>query len=260
MAMSNNLKIIKLTPSTNYTANTGDIRIICWKDTVEKCKDEPNYDSTIYIENPSILPPKIHNVSLLQVINDDCIYAAIKTAYGRTCILNMADWKRAGGLVSGGSKAQEEEIFRRSNLHKHLHQTYYPMRNLQTIYSHNVKFFKNGAEKMYETMDTHFICDILSSPALSCPELSDDYNYFKHKTDAEYMYEKIRQLFLIAIIEDVDTLILSAWGCGAFNGPVIHIAQLFKRALNEFDGYIKNVAFAILGYNYIIFKDILDGI
>jgi uncharacterized protein (TIGR02452 family) len=75
--------------------------------------------------------------------------------------------------------------------------------------------------------------------------------------DAALMLEKIRQLILIAAEQRVDTLILSAWGCGAFGGSPTHTAQLFKQAIKEFDGLIPNITFAILGFNYEPFRDVL---
>ena len=43
-----------------------------------------------------------------------------------------------------------------------------------------------------------------------------------------------------------DSLVLSAFGCGAFQNPPDHIARLFKEVIEDYKGHFKMVAFAIL--------------
>lgn len=234
-----------------------DVRIECWNNTKQAYVNSPDYESTNYLVEIESVPAKRTSKTCLTVVEDDCIYAALKAPEGRTCILNMADWVRAGGLVEAGSRAQEEELFRRSNLFKHLHQKYYPMRINQTLYSHNVEFFKQGADCYYDKMLTPVKFDVISAPALCGVPTSQDGQYFLRAKDAAIMLQKIQQLFLIAAEQKVDTLVLSAWGCGAFGGPPIHTAQLFKQVVDQFDGLIPNVIFAVLGYNYEPFNAVL---
>jgi len=234
-----------------------DVRINCWDDTKQVYKESPDFESTVYLGPIIRIPEKNSTHTNLTVVENDCIYAALEAPTGRTCILNMADWCKAGGLVEAGSRAQEEELFRRSNLFKHLHQKYYPMRLNQTVYSHNVEFFKQGADQYYKRMSTPIKFDVISAPSLCGVPTTLCGQYFRKETDAVTMMEKIRQLFLIAAEQKVDTLILSAWGCGAFGGPPINTAQLFKQVIEEFDGLIPNVVFAVLGYNYEPFNFIL---
>lgn len=233
-----------------------DIRIKCWLDTLETYKSGCEYESIVY-QTPVTVVPVPRASTTIKVVENDCIYAAQAANEGRTCILNMADWVRAGGLVEAGSRAQEEELFRRSNLYKHLHQKYYPMRPCTTVYSRDVEFFKYGADKYYEKMPASIKFDVISAPALCGVPTSPDGQYFLREKDAALMMEKIRQLILIAAEQCVDTLILSAWGCGAFGGPPTHTAQLFKQAIEECDGLIPNITFAILGLNYEPFRDVL---
>lgn len=235
-----------------------------WNDTVEQYKHVPEFQSIVYNGKHNITVSTDITISgtaktIVQMIQGDCIDVANNLCDNdkKICILNMADWVRPGGNVVGGSRAQEEELYRRSNLHKYLSKTDYPMKPLQTIYSEKVEFYRHGVSSDYSIMTTPFVVDVISAPALVGPELTDDGNYFMKPDDAEFMKDKIRQLLLIAHHHSVDTLILSAWGCGAFGGPPLHTAQLFKEVLVELDGLIPTVVFAILGSNFSVFNSVL---
>ncbi len=258
-----------------------DDRVKIWHDTLDRYRDSPSIESTVYVasyeeqEDALRLALKRQEHSEIKIIEQDCIYAALEErGTFRTCILNMADWDIAGGCVEGGSRAQEEELFRRSNLHKHLHQKYYPLRAwkkdrvtgvtidpsvrmMKTVYSRDVEFFRNGIDKGYSLMENSVYFDVISAPALRWRETTEDGQYFLSPIDAQLMKDKIRNLFILAAHEGVETLILSAWGCGAFGGPPRHTAELFKEVLEEADGLMPKIVFAITGNNYEIFAEIL---
>jgi uncharacterized protein (TIGR02452 family) len=40
-------------------------------------------------------------------------------------------------------------------------------------------------------------------------------------------------------------MVLSAFGCGAFENPPEHISQIFSEVIKEFDGAFKNITFGI---------------
>jgi uncharacterized protein (TIGR02452 family) len=282
MDSSNQVKNISITvKKTTVLPDCIDDRVKIWHDTLDRYRDSPLIESTVYVasyeeqEDALRLTPKRQEHSEIKVLEQDCIYAALEErGTFRTCILNMADWDIAGGCVEGGSSAQEEELFRRSNLHKHLHQKYYPLkawkrdhvtgivinpdiRMMKTIYSRDVEFFRDGIDKGYKLMDNSIYFDVISSPALRWRDTTEDGQYFVSPLDVQLMKDKIRNLFILAAHEGVETLILSAWGCGAFGGPPRHTAEIFKEVLEEADGLIPKVVFAITGYNYEIFADIL---
>jgi len=65
---------------------------------------------------------------------------------------------------------------------------------------------------------------------------------FRDKTE-----RKMRGLIWTALVNNHDSIVLGAWGCGAFKNPPHHIAGLFRRVLNEapFKGKFKHIVFAI---------------
>jgi uncharacterized protein (TIGR02452 family) len=241
-------------------------RVEVWEDTVRRLAAEHEKRSFIYntpegrLVQPLIIRPP-NSTTEVKVVPMDCVYAAAAAAALRPgvpiCILNMADWTRAGGNVAGGSRAQEEELFRRSDLHKHLHQRYYPMRPLQTVYSRDVVFHRAGPDMNYVFIPEQRY-DVISAPALIGPKRSEDGERYAAPEDAALMRDKIRHLFAIAYEQGVDTLVLSAWGCGAYGGPPQHTAELFREVLTEFDGLIPHVVFAVLGDNYEPFAAVLQ--
>jgi len=42
-----------------------------------------------------------------------------------------------------------------------------------------------------------------------------------------------------------DSAVLSSIGCGAFKNPPEHVAELFHEVIKQFDGYFKEIIFAI---------------
>ena len=83
---------------------------------------------------------------------------------------------------------------------------------------------------------------------------------------AEYrtlMYNRLKKIIQVAKKENVEVLILGAYGCGAFHNPPEIIAALFKDLLNEY--HFDTVEFAVYCNkddkfsNYNIFKNILEN-
>jgi len=52
-----------------------------------------------------------------------------------------------------------------------------------------------------------------------------------------------------------DSIILSAWGCGAYRCPPKAVASLFKIVIGEFAGVFKETPFAVLYDNFKPFAD-----
>ena len=71
------------------------------------------------------------------------------------------------------------------------------------------------------------------------------------QSEADLTLDKIRTIFRIGMANFHDSLVLSAFGCGAFANPPVHIAKLFHQVVeeDEFKDKFKLIDFAILdGY------------
>jgi uncharacterized protein (TIGR02452 family) len=200
------------------------------------------------------------------VIEADCLETAellLKAGFN-PCVLNMASRQNPGGGVLNGSGAQEENLFRRTNLFKSLYQfadktseygvvrsaQSYPLdRNTGGIYSGSVTVFRASENNGYALLKKPYQASFVSVPAINRPELETrDGIYYLAKPLVEPAKEKIRTILRIAGIYNHDSLVLSAFGCGAFANPPNHIALLFREVFleDEFINRFKIIVFAII--------------
>ena len=215
------------------------------------------------------------------VVDQDSVSCLIeeeqsKLGFEHICVLNMASAKRPGGGVEKGEPTQEECLYRCSNLSEYANEILYPLKDGEFIYYENIVFFKDAN---YRLLDDHnqVICDVISFPAINLNKNS----YFDKEKDEwvdgiveqPHDYEvqlkkKIRALFRAATYNDVDILILGAWGCGVFKNHPTDIAYAFRDVLID-EGYInrfKKVVFPIINdenstaNNYYYFEKILGNL
>lgn len=126
----------------------------------------------------------------------------------------MANRHHPGGGVKYGARAQEESIFRRTNIYRSLYQ------------------FAPWAS-MYRLTAS---CHQLTADGMMAP------------SPVELTKNKIRTIFRIGLLNGHDSLVLGAIGCGAFQNPPRHVALLFKEVMNEpeFRNKYRLLYFAIL--------------
>ena len=201
--------------------------------------------------------------TLFEVIDADCLEAALALlADGyNPAVLNMADRRIPGGGVIGGAGAQEECLFRQTNLFRSLYQfipgaynfgvtpreEQYPLdRNFGGIYTPDVTVFRESEVNGYRLMDEPVRLSIISVAAIDHPALKDD----THLEDSMVVgtKHKIKTILRIGLAHGHDSLVLSAFGCGAFRNPPSHMAQLFKEVFEdpEFKNKYRKVVFAII--------------
>lgn len=224
---------------------------------------------TYFYKKPQPLNPVIDssNKTKFSVIEADCIETAklLQNAGYNVCMLNMASRQNPGGGVLDGAGAQEENIFRRSNLFQSLYQfvdyahqydvernteNSYPLdRNTGGIYSKKVLIARGSENNGYCFLQNPFEISIVSVPAINRPQLGfSDGKYYIANELIEPSKEKIRTILRICGEFNHDCLVLSAFGCGAFANPPHHIAKLFKEVFNEpeFKDRFRLVVFAII--------------
>lgn len=203
----------------------------------------------------------------IAVHNADCVEVAqlLRLAGLRPAVLNMANRQTPGGGVLGGAGAQEENLFRRSDLYVSLYpfadscEQYalvrdkrhsYPLdRRTGGIHSPRVTFFRASEANGYRLLKAPFSASVITVPAINGPELVIGPEGLRI-VDAlvEPTREKIRTILRIAGHHGHDALVLGAFGCGAFRNPPAHVAELFAEVFREpeFDGRFRIIDFAIL--------------
>lgn len=228
-----------------------------WKDTESRFGDYTLSQIGAYQTKSYSKIFKIPKHCIIKVENIDCIESARQlSTLGKTCILNMASYKRPGGGVLRGAMAQEEELARRSNLTQGLSAFEYPLEMDAVLYNTNVTFFK---DKYYNVVDP-FKCDVITIAAVNLNGLERPSNYL------EITKAKIQSMFHEAINNGCNNIVLSAFGCGVFKNDPNLVATLFKGMI-ELTGakeHFDNIVFAILndnnsvGNNFSIFKEVIE--
>ena len=256
--------------------NLRELRVQIFNDTLKFVKSGYKLGKQqIIIDNDCVIseyfdkPEKLAEHTILDtkisVINADCIEAAELLLRTRLnpCVLNLASRQKPGGGVLKGAGAQEENLFRRTNLFVSLYQFTkyakeygikksehsYPLnRDTGGIYSGNITVFRASERNGYRLLHHPFKLSFVSVPAINEPELVIKNGIYSIVDSlVEPTKEKIRTILRIAGKYKHDSLILGAFGCGAFQNPPNHIARLFKDVFleNEFLGFFKHIVFAI---------------
>jgi len=223
-------------------------------------------EKTEYFTAPDKLEANGNYQTEYSVINADCLETAeiLVKAGLNPCVLNLASRQNPGGGVRNGAGAQEENLFRRTNLFLSLfqfasfaneygikkHEKSYPLdRNTGGIYSADITVFRGSEKNGYCLLKKPYTVSFVSVPAISNPELTErNGSFYLADNLVEPTKEKIRTILRIAGKYKHDCLVLGAFGCGAFANPPNHIAELFKEVFleKEFINKFKVIIFSII--------------
>lgn len=169
--------------------------------------------------------------------------------------LNFASATEPGGGFLRGARAQEEYLARSSSLFACLqnnpmyayHQSQLdPFYSDYVIYSPDVVIFRDDDGAF---LSVPYSCAILTSPAVQANAVR---KYMAEKEDriGTVMWSRILKVLAAAVRHQHTSIVLGAWGCGAFGNDGYEIAGLFKKALDEnFAGVFEEVIFAITDWS-----------
>ena len=244
-----------------------------FKDTYDKCQNNPKLkesinlsikDTKLYIEDYKFILDKTpikskdHNIIITPDRTLDSIfkYYVTKEKKYKIGILNFASAKNPGGGVAKGARTQEESICRASTLYpclitEYLDENYYSYHRYEKkeysnriIYIPNVTVFKTDNDVFNQMLeeDKWYKIDIISCAAHNQKAYKLDYEKLK-----DLNYHKIKAIIECAVENNVDNLILGAFGCGAFSNDPKMVSKIFKNILidEEYYQYFINVHFAI---------------
>lgn len=216
----------------------------CFTDEVDSHKNNKHLNNTIIIEDTDTVS------SIFNHYNEGIVAA-----------LNFASYKNAGGCFLGGSTAQEECLCHASYLYNVLKEcdSYYEYNNKhknnalytnRALYTASIRFFKNQKS---------VCCDIITCAA---PNYYAAYKYRRmdKASNSAALRQRIKFVLDIAEYNNVDTLILGAFGCGVFGQDPREVATIFNEELETHN--FNKIIFAIpSGHNdnYYWFNEILKG-
>jgi uncharacterized protein (TIGR02452 family) len=163
--------------------------------------------------------------------------------------LNFAAATHPGGGFLTGARAQEEYLCRSSALYLAIKDS--PMYAYHRreghnrysdamIYSPDVPVFRDDDHSL---LPTAYRASFITSAAPLTKHLHPE----ELVHTPEILRQRIRKILNVAQVHGHDSLVLGAWGCGAFGNDGHLVAQLFHQALEtDFKGAFKEVTFAIV--------------
>lgn len=191
------------------------------------------------------------------IVNTSFDVAKQYSKLGKVAVLNFANPHFPGGGVKNGAMAQEECLCRSSNLFpclnaKNVYDDYYSYnRNIKNrffsdilIYTKNVTVFKDDSDvPQLMPQSEWFQVDVITCAA---PYIAN--RKYTNKTVLKELFKsRIKNIFESAIDNDVDVLVLGAFGCGAFKNPPAVVAKAFREVIEEYNykNCFKHILFAI---------------
>lgn len=180
-------------------------------------------------------------------------------------ILNFASATHPGGGVTRGRSTQEEAICRCSTLYPtlctwELRRKFYELhrnrRDLRytdaCIYTPGIMVIKTDTdlpERMSQWRQVNvitcaapnlreYLCGAVNPGRGGTVKLSDTELQDLHRVRGE-------KILRVAAAQETDILILGTFGCGAFRNPPEVVARAYREILDQFDGYLYQVEFAV---------------
>jgi uncharacterized protein (TIGR02452 family) len=166
--------------------------------------------------------------------------------------LNFASAKNPGGGWLRGAKAQEEDLSLCSTLYASQisKPDYYasnrscgsPLYTDDIIYSPNVPFIRDEYGVL---LDNPFFVSIITSPAPNAGMMLDKTDQ-DNKDIADTLRRRMDKILSIASLNNHETIVLGAWGCGVFGNDPEQVSRCFMDNFNySFNNIFKTVIFAI---------------
>jgi hypothetical protein len=142
----------------------------------------------------------------------------------------MASPLRPGGGVLNGATSQEESLCVRTTLLSSLKDEWYRLPEVGGVWSPDVLVFqlRDDAEL---AKSERFWVDVISAAMLRFPEISEDEKLYANEKDREMAVKKIRAVMTILQDKGSESVVLGAWGCGAYGNPIGEIVQAWKKVL-----------------------------
>jgi uncharacterized protein (TIGR02452 family) len=224
-------------------------RKIDWTDAVQAaCKAKQS------IAPDAVLPPHASSTfsqTRVQVANQTTLGASRRLVESglRPLALNFANGVTPGGGFLDGARAQEEVLCRSSALYATLcgdpmyeahRRRPQPDSTDWAIHSPDVPVFRedDGTELERPWLLSFLTCAAPYAPRIGQPQ------------SGNLLQKRIHRVLAIARAYGYTTLVLGAWGCGAFGNDPQRTASDFRHALeNEYSGAFSDVVFAIADWS-----------
>ncbi len=254
--------------------------VIVFEDTMKQCRENLRLKESVKnataaqkvileTEGLPIQERKVYDSPAKVVVSKKRTFeAAMGYKEAKVAVHNFASASNPGGGVERGANAQEECLCRCSGLflslntprmitafyrpHREAHD---PFHNDDIIYTPNVTVFKTdtASPQMMPEKDWYDV-DVITCAAPNLrAQPSNSYNSgdgnkaIKIKnSELQAIHEKrLRRILEVALMEGRDTIILGAFGCGAFENSPEVVAEASLKVIKEYLYAFKNIEFAV---------------
>lgn len=206
-----------------------------------------------------LTPPHGDGKPAVKVKATDTVSAILDSAgHGKVAALDFASYRHPGGGYSNGAMAQEEALCSESNLYnilnEHWGRFYNPNKNSlnDSLYTSKAMYvpgviFQRGRAKSVADVIVCAAPNVGAAKKARVPE----------EECRQALAERIETVMAIAADQQVDCLILGAFGCGVFKNDPEQVARMFLKWLDAHPGHFREVIFAVMkgGSNLGVFKE-----
>jgi len=255
---------------------------------IRKALDNSRNAQEIILEADDFTKPDLHiydDRAKIVISKKRSLEAASFYKGSKTAVLNFASATNAGGGVVNGASAQEECICRCCGLYFCLaidevkYKFYQPHRdahfqvyNDDIIYTPNMLVFKSDTSKpeLLDEKDWYKV-DMITCAAPNIRALNDKIRkgvIDKSVTSEDNIYKihekRLRRILDVAVAHKCETIILGAYGCGAFGNDPNIVATAAKNVLVDYMHAFKNIEYAVYcgsnDTNYVVFERVLRAL
>lgn len=247
------------------------------KEMEEKYKDEIINSIKNTKEYKDISPvPEVNNSrkenTKIRILDLDSVTALFSTVLSsqesispNVAILNFASYKHPGGMFIEGSRAQEEALCHESTLYnilKEFDDSFYRINRdnkNHALYHSNLLYVP---DVVFERNEGKVIADVITCAAPN-KGVACRYKMVSEEEYMESLRHRIDSLLYSAYDNNIDYLILGAFGCGVFKNNPEDVANVFKSFLDiKYHNVFKEVIFPIprdkKGVNLQVFRKVFE--
>lgn len=235
--------------SGRYVAASGEVVVIA-----EEVARARAGTWTLRPDEPAPMPARGSARTVVSVVNAGTLAAAERLhRAGRSPVaLNFASAYSPGGGFLSGARAQEEALCRTTALYMCLkgHPMYAyhaqlqdPLHTAWTIYSPGVPVFRGEDGPL---LAAPWPCAFITAPAPNAKKLRQQAPGRMGEVGPAFT-DRIARVLAVAARAGHPSVVLGAWGCGAFGCDGDDVARRFAAALaGPFAGVFEEVVFAVL--------------
>ncbi len=196
----------------------------------------------------------------IEVVEGDSLDRAIREEGKVLFVLFGSPGEPGGGFLLNKHNGQEEQVCRRMELaglmeycNEHVQLQDVGRYNLRerALFIPDALVLRQSSFNQYKKLDEPVAVHVLASaafydPSIPIHEVEGKIEYLDGE-QRNVMKKRIYNQFLAAQKKGMETIVLGAFGCGAFKNPPDAVASIYKEVIDEhFRGVFKKIIFSIV--------------